>query len=85
MFTLCASLVKTLPATETGRYATAALAIVNTRTNLLSVSELLNQIALDRYIFVRDGYLQRRLDAIYDGAPPMEIFEDVPDEPKTRK
>lgn len=74
-----------LPATETGRYATAALAIVNTRTNLLSVSELLNQIALDRYIFVRDGYLQRRLDAIYDGAPPMEIFEDVPDEPKTRK
>ncbi|MCW5636697.1 MAG: VacJ family lipoprotein [Rubrivivax sp.] len=68
-----------LPATETGRYATAALAVINTRTNLLSASDLLDQVALDRYVFLRDAYLQRRLDAVYDGAPPLETFDDEPD------
>ena len=36
----------------------------------------LDQVALDKYSFVRDAYLARRLDALYDGAPPMEKFED---------
>lgn len=67
-----------VPATEAGRYTTAALAVLNTRTNLLSASDLLNQVALDRYVFLRDAYLQRRLDAVYDGAPPMETFDDEP-------
>ena len=33
---------------------------VNTRTNLLDTTELLEEVALDKYTFVRDGYLQRR-------------------------
>jgi phospholipid-binding lipoprotein MlaA len=69
-----------VPATEAGRYATAALAVIHTRTNLLAAGELLNQVALDRYVFLRDAYLQRRLDAVYDGAPPMETFDDEADE-----
>lgn len=69
-----------VPPTEAGRYATAALAVLNTRTNLLSASDLLNQVALDRYVFLRDAYLQRRLDAVYDGAPPMETFDDEAEE-----
>lgn len=69
-----------VPASETGRYATAALAVLNTRTNLLSASDLLNQVALDRYVFLRDAYLQRRLDAVYDGAPPLETFDDEAEE-----
>lgn len=71
-----------VPATETGRYATAALAVLNTRTNLLAAGDLMNQVALDRYVFLRDAYLQRRLDAVYDGAPPMETFDDEPEEGK---
>jgi phospholipid-binding lipoprotein MlaA len=74
-----------LPATETGRYAVAALAVLNTRTNLLAASDLLNQAALDRYSFLRDAYLQKRLDAIYDGAPPLETFDDEPEEGKSKK
>lgn len=37
-----------------------ALNVVNTRANLLGASDLLEQAALDRYSFVREGYLQRR-------------------------
>ncbi|MBK9136345.1 MAG: VacJ family lipoprotein [Betaproteobacteria bacterium] len=68
------------PATLTGRYATAALVFINTRTNLLAASDLLDQVALDRYTFLRDAYLQRRLDAVYDGAPPMETFDEEHEE-----
>lgn len=69
-----------LPSTENGRFAVGAMAVLNTRTNLLSASDLLNQVALDRYTFLRDAYLQRRLDAVYDGAPPMETFEEEDDD-----
>jgi phospholipid-binding lipoprotein MlaA len=73
-----------LPKTDTGRYAASAMAVLNTRTNLLAATALLNQVALDRYVFVRDAYLQRRLDAIYDGAPPLESFDDEPEEGKKK-
>jgi phospholipid-binding lipoprotein MlaA len=33
---------------------------VSVRANLLDTTELLEEIALDKYTFVRDGYLQRR-------------------------
>jgi hypothetical protein len=51
------------------------------RANLLSTTQLLDQVALDRYSFVRDAYLARRRDALYDGAPPMETFDDEETEP----
>jgi phospholipid-binding lipoprotein MlaA len=65
-----------------GRWAAgiSALQLVNTRANLLGASALLNDIALDKYSFVRDAYLQRRRSLVYDGdAPPTP--EDSPDEP----
>ncbi len=65
-----------LPDTEAGRYGMTALELVSLRANLLSTTRLLDDVALDRYSFVRDAYLARRLDALYDGAPPMEDFED---------
>ncbi|MET0856236.1 MAG: VacJ family lipoprotein [Telluria sp.] len=37
-----------------------ALDFVNTRANLLDTTELLEDVALDKYSFVRDGYVQRR-------------------------
>ncbi|MBL8343763.1 MAG: VacJ family lipoprotein [Rubrivivax sp.] len=71
--------------TEAGRYATAALGVVNTRTNLLAATALLNQVALDKYSFVRDAYLQRRLNDIHDGAPPLENFDDEPESDAPKK
>jgi len=48
----------------------SALNVVNTRANLLDTTALLDDIVLDKYIFVRDGFLQRRRSQIYDGNPP---------------
>ncbi len=36
------------------------VSIVNSRANLLNASDLMNDVALDRYSFLRDAYLQRR-------------------------
>lgn len=55
------------------------LEIVSLRASLLDAGRLLDQVALDRYSFLRDAYLQRRLDAVYDGAPPF--IDDFADEP----
>lgn len=70
-----------LPPTDTGRYSVLALEVINTRTLLLSTTGLIDQVALDRYSFIRDAYLARRLDQVYDGAPPLEVFDDDPGEP----
>ncbi|MDP1534606.1 MAG: VacJ family lipoprotein, partial [Rubrivivax sp.] len=62
-------------------FATSALELVHSRAVLLSTTTLLGQIALDKYSFTRDAYLARRRDQLYDGAPPMEGFDDFPDDP----
>lgn len=66
----------TLPDAASAQYTVMALELVNLRTNLLVAGALIDQVALDKYSFFRDAYLARRLDAQYDGAPPMEIFDD---------
>lgn len=57
---------------NTAKLATAGLQAVNQRANLLGASGMLNDIALDKYVFVRDAYLQRRRNLVYDGDPPDE-------------
>lgn len=49
------------------RYAGTALRIIDQRSGLLEASNLLEDAALDRYEFVRDGFLQRRESRIDDG------------------
>jgi phospholipid-binding lipoprotein MlaA len=46
------------------------LQIINTRANLLGASKLLDDIALDKYSFIRDAYLQRRRSLVFDGDAP---------------
>lgn len=48
------------------------LGVVHARAGLLGASKLLDQIALDRYTFLRDAYLARRRNLVYDGNPPEE-------------
>ena len=45
---------------------------VRTRTNLLRAESVLEQAALDRYTFIRDAWLQRRRNKVFDGRPPRE-------------
>jgi phospholipid-binding lipoprotein MlaA len=49
--------------------------LVNTRADLLDASRILDEAALDRYVFQRDAFLQRRRSLIYDGNPPREKLE----------
>lgn len=51
------------------------LRVVDQRAVLLDASNLLEEAALDRYVFVRDAYLQRRQSQVYDGEPPETSYE----------
>ena len=51
------------------------LYLVNTRADLLEAGRILEEAALDKYVFQRDAYLQRRRSLIYDGSPPREKYE----------
>jgi phospholipid-binding lipoprotein MlaA len=60
---------------------TTVLTVVDARASLLGVTGLADRVSLDKYSFFRQGYLSRRRDAVYDGAPPAEAFEDIGDDP----
>jgi phospholipid-binding lipoprotein MlaA len=52
---------------------------VDARSNLLDAGSLLEDAALDRYEFIRDGYLQRRENQIHpdgDGPRPQPKSDD---------
>jgi phospholipid-binding lipoprotein MlaA len=49
-----------------------AVRIVDDRANLLDVSRIAEEAALDHYAYVRDAFVQRRRSLIYDGDPPPE-------------
>ena len=55
-----------------------AVRFVTFRADLLEASRILETAALDPYQFVRDAYLQRRRNLVYDGRPPPDEddFED---------
>lgn len=57
------------------RNSMAGLEFVETRARLLPTQRLLED-ALDRYLLVRDSYLQRRRNLVYDGDPPPDEDED---------
>jgi len=49
------------------------------RAGLLDTEKILEEAALDPYLFLRDAYLQRRRSLVYDGNPPPQEFdEDMP-------
>lgn len=52
------------------RNSLRVLNVIDTRAGLLGLSSALDEVALDKYSFARDAYLQRRRNALYDGNPP---------------
>lgn len=57
------------------RWGLRGLNFVDRRADLLSASRVLEQAALDPYTFIRDAYLQKRQNDVYDGNPPPEPLE----------
>lgn len=62
---------------------------IDQRASVLEASNLFEEAALDRYEFIRDGYMQRRQSRVYDGesgpsedAPKQEETKDAPAETK---
>ncbi|MDB5797559.1 MAG: transporter [Paucimonas sp.] len=59
----------------------AGLRVVDLRSGLLDAGNLIEEAALDRYEFMRDGYLQRRAAKVKDSAsrmPREEVEEAEP-------
>ena len=54
------------------RNTSIAVRAVDTRAGLLKATGMLDEVALDRYTFTRDAYLQRRRNDIFDGNPPED-------------
>ena len=46
--------------------------VISLRADLLDASRILEEAALDKYVFQRDAYLQRRRNQVHDGNPPRE-------------
>lgn len=53
------------------------LRAVNIRANLLPADKVVEEAALDKYSYIRDGYLQRRRNLIHDGNAPREPEADA--------
>jgi phospholipid-binding lipoprotein MlaA len=72
---------------NSAKYGLYASDGVVTRASLLGASNVLGEAALDPYVFVRDGYLQRRLKQVYDGKVPQEKLDELEDaeDPVDRK
>ena len=45
---------------------------IDVRADLLGVGDIVDEAALDEYSFIRDAYLQRRRNLVYDGNPPFQ-------------
>ncbi len=63
------------------RNSATALRLVDTRTNLLRLTDMLDEMALDKYSFSRDAFLQKRRAEIYR---PGQNANDVPVEPERK-
>jgi phospholipid-binding lipoprotein MlaA len=65
------------------------LRFLSLRAQLIDAERVIEEAAIDKYAFIRDAYLQRRLNLIYDGNPPGQLEEDnggtAPDAPPAAK
>jgi phospholipid-binding lipoprotein MlaA len=60
--------------TRVGLYT---LDVISTRAELLEAGDILDEAAMDPYIFMREAYLQRRKNRVHDGNPPVEVGDEV--------
>ena len=53
---------------------------LNTRANLLDAEKVMDEAMIDRYSFLRDAYLMRRQNLVYDGDPPRVKYDEEDEE-----
>jgi phospholipid-binding lipoprotein MlaA len=58
---------------EATRNALTATRVLDIRSGLLQTVDVVMAASLDPYTFVRDGFLQKRRNDIYDGNPPSSF------------
>lgn len=69
-------------------YTAWGVNFINLRANLFPAEKIIEEAATDKYSYLRDAYLQNRLNLIYDGEPPPGLGEgedDTDDIDKTSK
>ncbi|MGB8516981.1 MAG: VacJ family lipoprotein [Gallionella sp.] len=49
---------------------------INLRGQLLDAEKVMDEASLDKYDFLRNAYLQHRLNLVYDGDPPRPKYDD---------
>ena len=59
-----------------------SLRVINTRANLLQAGRMLDDIALDKYTFLRDAYLARRASFEEESGDDYEVITPKKDEPQ---
>jgi phospholipid-binding lipoprotein MlaA len=59
------------------RYGLYVIEIIDIRAQLLAVDDIIDEAALDPYIYIRDAWLQRRRSLVYDGEPPPDTSEEI--------
>ncbi|HEX8615573.1 MAG TPA: VacJ family lipoprotein [Telluria sp.] len=62
-----------------------ALRVIDARANILDASNLMEEAALDRYEFIRDGFLQRRQGQVFDGESSRKALKESKNEPADAK
>jgi phospholipid-binding lipoprotein MlaA len=63
------------------RNVLTVLRLTDKRERYLNLSDAVKQASLDPYSFTRDAYLQKRVNDIYDGNPPLVDDLEESDEP----
>jgi phospholipid-binding lipoprotein MlaA len=59
------------------RNSLLGLDIIHIRAELLAAGKTLEEASLDKYQFLRDAFLQRRLSQVYDGKVPPALREKL--------
>jgi phospholipid-binding lipoprotein MlaA len=54
------------------RNTLTVLRVVSERAAMLPADKVIEEAALDKYSYVRDAYLQRRHNLVFDGSPPRD-------------
>jgi phospholipid-binding lipoprotein MlaA len=57
----------------------SVLRVIDVRAGLLQTLDVIKAASLDPYTFVRDAYLQKRLNDIHDGNPPADFDYGEPE------
>lgn len=66
----------------TAYYTAWGVNFINMRANLFPAEKIIEEAATDKYSYLRDAFMQNRLNLIYDGEPPPGLGEDNSDDPE---